>query len=328
MRAVLLVLAACTEAPTAMPSTPEPATAPPEAPPDLERWLTGDAVDAEVVPTGPGLILMGGGVEPDAAFDWWVDLLAGGDVVVIRTSGSDGYNAYLFDDIGGVDSVETLLLDDRSLADHPYVRWRLETAEGVFIAGGDQADQLAMWQGTAVETALAGVLDRGGVLGGTSAGLAILSDRVFAAREGSVLSEEALGDPFHFRMSFEDDFLDLPWLAGTITDSHFSERDRLGRLAAFVARAQVDRGTSGFAGIGVDETTALVVGPDGTGTVVGEGEVHVVHLEGPPARCAPGEPLDVTLQQRVLEAGETLALPVVAAPPDSTPLVVEAGVLR
>ena len=81
--------------------------------------MTGEDSDAEVTPLGPGLILMGGGGEPDEAFEWWRNLLAAGDVVVLRASGSDGYNDYLFEEIGGVDSVETLLVDSVELANDP-----------------------------------------------------------------------------------------------------------------------------------------------------------------------------------------------------------------
>lgn len=322
MRLFAAFLVACAP-PTPTPVPPTPV----EPPAGLVHWVTGDPSDADVQPTGPGMILMGGGVEPDAAFHWWVDLLSGGDVVVLRASGSDGYNDYLFEDIGGIDSVETLLLDDRALADDPYVLQQLASAEALFIAGGDQADQLAAWQGTGVERALEDVLVRGGVLGGTSAGLAILSDRAFAAREGTITSDQALADPFHARMSFEDDFLDVPWLDGTVTDSHFAERDRLGRLAAFVARSVQDGLGSAFTGLGLDESTALVVGPDGEGRVVGDGRLHVVHRVGLPERCEAGEPLSVDLQYISYGNGGRVTLPVVGPPDGSSPLTVVDGVL-
>ncbi|MEM1033029.1 MAG: hypothetical protein AAGN82_21965 [Myxococcota bacterium] len=111
---------------------------PPTPPADLERYLTGADADADVTPLGPGLIVMGGGADVDSAFRWQRDRVAGGDVVVLRTSGSDGYNGYLFDDIGGVDSVETLLVTTRTLANDPWVAARITGAEAVFMAGGDK----------------------------------------------------------------------------------------------------------------------------------------------------------------------------------------------
>ncbi len=262
----------------------------PARPPTLQRWLTGDDADAVVPVGGPGLILMGGGGEPDEAFHWWRDLLNGGDVVVLRVSGSDGYNDYLFDTIGGVDSVETLKVDSRTLAEDPYVAWRIDHAEGVFLAGGDQWDYISLWSQTGVQDALQRVHARGGVIGGTSAGLAVLGDRAFSAENGSVTTAEALADPFNEFMRFDDEFLSLPGLEQTVTDSHFRERDRMGRLVAFVARMWTD-GFDAPRGIGIDESTALLIGPAGR-EVVGSGAIYEVSAALAPAVCRPSERLE------------------------------------
>ena len=275
---------------TTMDVVPDVVEAPPTPPTALTRWVTGNDADFEVAPAGPGLILMGGGGEPDAAFDWWVPLLGGGDVVILRVSGSDGYNDYLYTDIGGVDSVETLKVDSRALANDPYVAWRIDHAEGVFIAGGDQYDYISLWSDTLLHDALARVYDRNGVLGGTSAGLAVLGDRAFSADNGSVTSNEALADPFNAYMRFDDDFLTLPPLIGVVTDSHFAARDRLGRLVTFVARMWTD-GFDAPIGIGVDEGTALLIGPDRR-EVVGSGAVYEVSSTEAATTCVAGQPLE------------------------------------
>src|SRR5690606_41635423 len=63
----------------------------------------------------------------------------GGDVVIIRASGTDAYNAYV-NKLGKVNSVETLKIDSRKLADDERVARIIRNAEMLFIAGGDQAD--------------------------------------------------------------------------------------------------------------------------------------------------------------------------------------------
>ena len=262
----------------------------PEMPDDLTRWLTGSDEDAPASDQGPGLILMGGGLEPDEAFTWWTPRIAGGDVVVVRASGSDGYNDYLYSDIGGVDSVETLLINTAALANDPWVAWRVAQAEGVFIAGGDQWDYLSLWSGSALQEALQEVYARGAVLGGTSAGLAVLGDWAFSAENGTVYSDEALEDPFNTYMTFSTTFLELPMLEQTITDSHLTDRDRLGRLITFVARMQSD-GVTSPRGLGIDETTALILTPEGE-QVVGEGAVFEVAPTTAPERCEAGVPLE------------------------------------
>lgn len=305
----VLGLALLTACPSAPPPADEPTPAPPpQQPDDLESWLTGSGDDASPTLEGPSLLLIGGGLEPDDPFASWLEAAAGGDVVVIRASGSDGYNDWVYSDLGGVDLVETLLLDRRELADDPWVAWRLEQAEAIWIAGGDQAVYAAEWTGTGVEDALRAAWGRGAAVGGTSAGLAVLGEFAFTARNGSVTSDEALSDPYASRVTLERDLWPQPPLAGVITDSHFAERERLGRLVAWAARIEEDWETAPL-GVGIDERTTLLVDSDGVGTVAGPGSVWLVRGEGAPSTCAPGEPLEHTVRVWQLDEGDTVALP-------------------
>lgn len=307
---------------------PVDAGLPPAPPPELVRYLTGADADADVTPAGPGLIMMGGSREVDAAFEWWRGPLNGGDVVVIRTSGSDGYNDYLFSQIGGVDSVETLLITTRALAEHPYVADRLRRAEGIFMAGGDQSTYVETWAGTALQDSLHAAWARGAVIGGTSAGLAVLGPLVFEAREGSITSETALADPYHPRVTLGSGLLDVPPLAGVLTDSHFGERDRMGRLVAFLARVMQDGLHFSPVGIGVNERTAVVVGPDGIGVVMGSGHVYVVRPTVAPEVCRMGDPLTFRdLQVQKLGAGDRLTFPDALSSAPTTALHAVTGAL-
>lgn len=282
---------------------------PPAPPPGLTRWVVGDPADAIASPRA-GVILIGGGPDVDAAFAWQRDRIDGGDVVVLRASGADGYNAYLFEDIGGVDSVETLLVDTAALAAEPYVRWALDHAEAIFLAGGDQAVYVDAWGGSPVAAALDAAWDRGAVVGGTSAGCAVLGEIVYTAANGTVYSDEALADPYDPYVTLERAFVTLPPLAGVVTDTHVAARDRMGRLLAFTGRAIADGWAAAPLGIGVDEGTALVVDEDGSATVLGDGAVYVIAPEAAPATCAPGAPLawaDVPLYE--LRTGDTIDLP-------------------
>jgi cyanophycinase len=282
----------------------------PPLPPGLTVYVTGNPDDADVVPAGPGLILMGGGTDVDEAFVWQTQLIAGGDVVVLRASGADGYNDYLFAEIGGVDSVETMLVTDAALAEDPYVAWTIAHAEAVFIAGGDQAVYMTAWKDTPVEAALMEVWARGGVIGGTSAGLAVLGEFVYAAYNDSVIEDEALLDPYNMYMTMDRDFLALPPLARVVTDSHFTQRRRLCRLIGFVARIVEDGWSAAAVGIGIDEQTAVVVGPDGVGEVLGSGTVTLLHSNGAPTQCVAGQPLEYAgLDWYTLASGDTVNWP-------------------
>ncbi|MFO0554237.1 MAG: cyanophycinase [Polyangiaceae bacterium] len=301
------------------------APAPPE---NLVFYLTGEAADAAVPTATPEVVLMGGGADVDAIFERWATLVPGGDVVVLRASGADGYNAYLFDDIGGFDSVETLLVTTPELANDDYVAYRLGHAEAIFIAGGDQAAYVAAWKGTRLFDELEAAVARGAVVGGTSAGAAILGDVAFTALEGTVYSDEALADPYNAYMTFDADLCDLDvGLGGAIVDTHFSARDRMGRLVGFVARTLEDGAAPPAIGIGVDEATALVVGAGGASTVFGAGSVYVVVQTEKSAVCDPGAPLEVvgdTLYK--LRAGDTIDLATRTASVASSSLGASGGV--
>ncbi len=285
------------------------ASVPPAPPAGLMRWLVGDPAD-RVTTSRAGLILMGGGADVDAAFAWQRDRIGGGDVVVLRTSLADGYNSYLFQDIGGVDSVETLRVDTRALADDPYVRWTLEHAEAIFLAGGDQATYVRAWGGTAVARALQAAPQRGAVIGGTSAGCAFLGEIVYSALAGSVVTAEALANPYDARVTLAHDVLSLASLSGVVTDTHFGARDRMGRLLAFTARVMADGWSARPLGVGVDEATAVVIDETGAGRVLGSGSVYVIVGNHPPTTCSSGQPLawtDVPVHE--LRAGDSMAFP-------------------
>lgn len=277
---------------------------------ELVHYVTGNDGDADVQPKGPGWILMGGGTDVDEAFIWWKPLIAGGDVVVLRASGADGYNDYLYQSIGGCDSVETLLVTSKALAEDDYVSWRVEHAEGVFIAGGDQANYANFWKGTALENALSKVWQRGGVIGGTSAGCAVMGEFFFAAYQGSVYSNEALTDPYNMYMTLDKDFLRFPPLERWVTDTHFAQRDRMGRLLGFLGRIVTDGWAPNAIGLGIDEHTAVVIDADFQGQVMGSGKAYMVAAEQKPGVCEAGKPLEYSgLQLYRLTAGTTVAFP-------------------
>lgn len=266
----------------------------PAAAPTYDWALAGNPADVSPAVSG-GLLLMGGGTDVDAAFRWLIGRAGGGDIVVLRATGTDAYDPYILG-LGAVDSVETLVLKNRKATIEPFVLDRIHRAEALFIAGGDQADYVAIIKGTPVEDALQAAMQRGVPIGGTSAGLAVLGEFVFAATRGSVTSSEALADPYDKRMTLDRDFLTLPGLAATITDSHFVERDRLGRLVAFLARLAQDGWAATPRGLAVNSETAVLVDDRGRATVVANAGnaapfAYFASAPGIPQVAAPKTPL-------------------------------------
>src|SRR3954464_12616541 len=78
--------------------------------------------------TTAGTVLMGGGTDVDAAFQWMISKSGGGDFVVIRASGTDAYNPYIYS-LGTVDSVETLIITSRTGAANQFVVDKIRNAE-------------------------------------------------------------------------------------------------------------------------------------------------------------------------------------------------------
>lgn len=296
---------------------------------DHDYYLTGSAADARPARTTGGLLLAGGGGDNDDAFRWFVQCAGGGDIVILRASGRDGYNDYLYRKIGGVDSVETILFHHRRASSDPRVLEIIARADGIFLAGGDQSKYINYWKGTPVAAALDAHVRAGKPLGGTSAGLAVLGQFVYAAlASGDLTSAIALQDPHDPRITLESDFLHLAALEGIITDTHFMARARLGRSLVFLARIAAERPPgSRLLGIGVDEKTALCVEPDGTARVFSGDAAGRAWLMVPtvkPEVLAPGQPLtfrdilvtalgpESTLNLKTLAVGRPTALSTVS----------------
>ncbi|MEI7530118.1 MAG: cyanophycinase [Elusimicrobiota bacterium] len=251
--------------------------------------LTGNPEDAKASPKG-GFILEGGADDPEEAMRWMIKRSGGGDFLVLRASDEDDMHN-MVPELGKVDSVETFIFDSTVPAHDPFVIGKIDQADAIFFAGGDQSEYVRFWKNTPVQDAVNRAIKRGVPVGGISAGLAILGQFQFEAMGEYVTPERALKDPYGPGITLGRDFLEIPPLRGIITDTHFSQRGRLARLLVFMARLVQDGWTSDAKGIGVDEETAVIVEADGAARVTGKNEAVFVRLSQKPRICRPGEPL-------------------------------------
>lgn len=264
--------------------------------------LVGNPLDVIRITSG-GTVLVGGGTDVDEAMQWMIHKSGGGDFVVIRATGTAAYNDYIYN-LGVVDSVETLLINSTTLANDPLVEVTLRGAEAVFIAGGDQANYVNYWKDTKVEETLNYLRNIKEIpIGGTSAGCAILGNIYFSALYGTVTSNEALTNPYikYLTLGYND-FLSQPYLSNVITDTHFNNPDRRGRLVTFLARMNKDYGIEGR-GIGVDESTAVCIESNGISQVFGKGTAFFLSQNGidnKPETCTSGSRLDWYRQRRAV----------------------------
>ena len=229
------------------------------------------------------LVIVGGGKLPDGVRAEFFKLAGGvakAQIVVIPTASGDADKpgeAETFTkpwqklDPKGVTLLHTR---DRKRADEADFVKPLREATAVWFSCGDQRQLTATYLGTRVETELRALLARGGVIGGTSAGAAAMSDPMVTG--GTTVA--TLGRGFGL-------------LPGVICDQHFVARNRGDRLSGAIA-AHPD-----FVGLGIDEATAVVVIGRSI-RVVGDSTVTVVWAGGP------GRPA----RSDVLKAGEELDL--------------------
>jgi len=257
----------------------------------VSKNLIGDPADVTTATTG-GFCLMGGSTDVDAAFKWMITKSGSGDFVVIRADNSNGYNSYIYG-MGGINSVETIVISKSTDANSVSVANKIRSAEALFIAGGDQANYVSLWKDTPVEDAINYLINTKHVpIGGTSAGCAILGSSYFSALNGTMTSDVAMADPYNTLITLgHDDFLNSAFLQNTITDQHFSQRGREGRLVTFMARMNKDLGKNAR-GIASDEQTAVCIDEKGIAKVYGNNNAFFLQITSSgPAVCEPGVPL-------------------------------------
>jgi cyanophycinase-like exopeptidase len=237
---------------------------------DYTSYLTGNSSDVTTSPLG-GICLMGGATEDDNAMKWFLEQANGGDVLVLRTSGSDGYNNYLYASLGvPVHSVETIVCHSPNASFNPYVLQRIEEAEAIWFAGGNQWTYVSYWRDTPVDSLInLGIGERNIVVGGTSAGMAIQGGWYFSAQFGTVTSATVLSDPFDQAVTVDSaGFISHDYLDNLITDTHFDNPDRRGRLLGFLARMSVAT-QNDVRAIACDEYTAVCIDSAGVAKVFG-----------------------------------------------------------
>jgi len=264
--------------------------------PGYEYYLTGNADD--VVRETRGLwVAQGGGDDVDENYVRMGAYGGGGDFVVLRASGTDDYNQYIFD-LCGCDSVETFVFDKGAGTADPFVIQTIRNAEALFIAGGDQSNYIRYWKDTPVEDAINHVAAKPAPIGGTSAGMAVMGEFVYSAEgKESLTAATALADPFAADLTLARDFLALRGLENVITDQHLQERDRIGRTIALLARLQQDGWSATPRAIAADRETALHIDPaTRMAEVFATADhptpyVYFLSATGPPAVCERGKPL-------------------------------------
>jgi cyanophycinase len=224
-------------------------------------------------PAGP-LVIIGGGRPPPAAMKRFVELAGGGGRarIVVIPMASENPSAAGDSQVAeftklGVTNVMVLLLAQDSGSQTGAVA-SLEGATGIFFPGGDQSRLATYVVGTPVHAKLSEIHRRGVVIGGTSAGAAIMSEVMITGEQRS--SSDANEKFTRIRANDVVTAAGLGLVTNAIIDQHFIARKRHNRLISVVLEHPA------MLGVGIDENTAIVVASDGSFEVIGERGVLVL----------------------------------------------------
>jgi cyanophycinase len=217
-----------------------------------------------------GTVIIIGGAEDKVrdrvSLNRFVTLAGGRDatIVVISTASSLGTEAgeryrQIFTDLG-VTTVRPIHAATRPQANDTSLAVALRDATGVFLTGGNQLRLASQVGGTRLADAMLERFRHGAVMAGTSAGASAMSSHMIAFGASGATPKHRMAQIA----------AGLGMLPGVIVDQHFQQRNRLGRLLSLIAQ------NPSLLGLGVDEDTAGVCGPDGIMEVIGRGSITVV----------------------------------------------------
>lgn len=235
-------------------------------------YQLGSLQDSITNPDG-GLCLMGGGTEHDEAMRWFLQAAQGGDILVLRASGADGYNNYMYNQLGvNLNSVTTIVCQNANCANEAFIHQKIQEAEGIWFAGGDQWDYISYWRNTPIDSLInEAIQNRNIVIGGTSAGMAIQGGSYFSAANGTITSGTALSNPYDVNITVDStSFIQNDYMQDVITDTHFDNPDRRGRLAVFMARMFMMNWPNNAYAIACDEYTAVCIDQFGQARIFGD----------------------------------------------------------
>ncbi|MFC1619556.1 cyanophycinase [Candidatus Neomarinimicrobiota bacterium] len=218
------------------------------------------------------LVIIGGGERADYMMQRIVDLAGGAEArfLIVPNASSDpiGTAEYQKEQLEsyGVSSVDYVNLTSETVDDDTSLA-NLDGITGIFFSGGDQSRLQAVLNGTEFLRRIHSIYDNGGLISGTSAGAAVMSELMITGNE--LVSQDSI-HPFGFVQEGNIEALEgFGLVTKAIIDQHFVRRKRLNRLITLILE------NPHLVGVGIDESTAIVVYPDDTFEVLGEYTVMV-----------------------------------------------------
>jgi len=252
------------------------------------------------------LYIVGGGPQPESMVREFVQLAGGpgrARIIVFAMASSSGLTSgeAKAADFRALGATARNVFVTHAQADTDSIAQLLADATGVWFGGGDQGLLAAALRGTKTERAIHARYAAGAVIGGTSAGAAVMSARMITGDERRLGGDRPPRDSSEAFITIDrrnvvvDSGFAL--LTNAIIDQHFVRRKRHNRLVSLVLE-HPER-----LGVGIDESTALVVEPDGRWRVAGASVAVIYDARGSTVTGS-GVPLGASgIRMHVLPAG-------------------------
>jgi cyanophycinase len=223
------------------------------------------------------LLIVGGGSQPAELVRHFVDLAGGPGkariaILPMATSDAVATGAEKEAELDSLGADAFVVNVTRAQADDDAVVRKLATATGIWFPGGDQSLLTAALQGSAALRAIRARFQAGAVVGGTSAGAAVMSDSMITGNQfwpGSTTATDS-GSFSRITRGAIEIVPGFGFVRNAIVDQHFIRRQRENRLFSVILERP------SLLGVGIDEGTALKVTPDGRWTVLGKSSVMIL----------------------------------------------------
>lgn len=219
------------------------------------------------------LVVVGGGTQPETLVDEFVKLAGGpgkARIFVMAQASVSGERSgeSKAADLRKRGASATSLWFNREQADKDSLVRLIDSATGIWFGGGDQNKLTAVIRGTKLERAIRARWEKGAVIGGTSAGAAVLSTPMITGSELGTRRDTTQDWTRIEKGSVQVDS-GFAFITNAVIDQHFVRRKRTNRLLSLVLA------TPPHLGAGIDEGTAIIVEPSGRWRIMGASVVIV-----------------------------------------------------
>jgi cyanophycinase len=223
------------------------------------------------------LFIVGGGPQPPELIKRFFDLAGGakGKIVVFAMASTEGKQSgeEKADDLRKLGADAHAYYIDANEANSDSMAANMKGVTGVWFGGGDQVLLTKALLGTRVEKRIHELYEHGAVIGGTSAGAEVMANPMMTGEERHPGGLRPPDDTSSHFMTIARDNVELVpgfgMIKGVLIDQHFTRRKRHNRFLSVVLE------TPPHLGAGIDESTALIVNPDGHWSILGESVVSI-----------------------------------------------------